>query len=116
VLSLGQPRKTATWQAQAPQLNIQVVELELLLVLVGHPPPHIVSGGYVVATHLPSKTMVYYAWLEVAEYLPRSTLREMFSVNWAFFNLVMDQHYREVPYIRFKCLNQDMLGTLDQLK
>jgi hypothetical protein len=35
-------------------------------------------------------------WFHVAQFLPDDVLRDLFSVNFAFFKISMDRHYRVV--------------------
>jgi hypothetical protein len=52
-------------------------------------------------------------WLQIAQYLPGSTLRNLYSLNRVFYHLAMNERYRVVllrprelykSYVRLQCV------------
>jgi hypothetical protein len=52
-------------------------------------------------------------WLHIAQFIPLLVLRNMFSLNRTFFDIVMDLRYQQVS---FAYLNTRMIRTLVRLK
>ena len=61
-----------------------------------------IEPKYSLPTHFPPSSAVmvpvlpYDIWCHVASFIPKATLVKLYGVNWAFFNLALNEMYREV--------------------